>query len=1180
MSSTTRPADRTAPGAAALPLDIPGLDGIGVAQFQLFNWGTFDGAVQRLVLDGDNGLLTGHVGAGKSTVVDGITTLFAAPSKVVFNRAAGADTRERTIGTYLLGYYRNVYDAELATTRPEALRDAKTAYSVLLGHFTGTPAGGTFTAGVALYFEATGSVHRMYFTAPTALDIEEHLTGHANARAVRGALRDAGAEVFDENFKNYRRSLTRALGLGPAALDLLVQTVSMKSVGNLTSFVREHMLDPVDSPAKIAGILEHWSDLTRAYELVQTARGQLERLEPVAQYAALYDQADARIAASREAAAAVDHLVEEHRVALLADAVAALDARLPGLRGRAEQLTAQHRAQQQAVTALAVAVQQGGGTDLARAEHQLEQARAAVGAARRALAELAALARTAGVAPPEGTADWPRFTRAVADAREQLAAGRGALREAEYLALRAFRDARDELTKVTDELADPTRRDSNVPVADARLRAHIAAELGLEPAALPFAAELMAVSPDAAAWEGAAERLVRPLGLSMLVAEEHYARVAAWVDANHLGRRLVYHRVPTHTAGGGDPRPGTMAANLHIRPGTPFTGWLRAEVARRYDHTCVGTAAELARHPRAVTPAGQVKENTRHEKDDRSRVGDRGTYILGWDTAARRAYLTAQLPDMRAHVAALEKAAGDATEARTGSDTRSDALTQIADRFDDPTTVDVAAAVDALGEAEELYDTIAGRPELAELMAKHAQAEERLGELLSELGKAQKAVGDAEGKQERFVDQHTRAAARLAGIPGPDLSADAAAALTEALASVGRRPADVDGCDAWGRAVTDALTARQTSATNTLSRNGQRLVGYMKDFANAWPTVVADIPAEVESRGEYLALRQRLRDDDLPSYEADFRTQLRENAIHELVTFNTFLHTESRKISGRIDTINTALADIDYNDGTYIRLEHEPTTDADVREFRAQLREITTGNLGEDETYAEERFLKVKALLDRFKGRAGSANADQAWTKKVTDVRAWFDFAASERTRDEDVPVEHYTDSGGKSGGQKEKLAYTILAASLSYQYGLAGGSAHAFRFVMIDEAFGRGSDESTRFGLELFGRLRLQLLVVTPLQKINTIAPYVQAVGYVINENPRSRLITMTIKEYRAAQARKAAARLAAHGVTSLPVHRTDLAEDLEDPDGDIDGDIDTVVGGAGLADDRPGDVAAGGGR
>ena len=57
---------------------------------------------------------------------------------------------------------------------------------------------------------------------------------------------------------------------------------------------------------------------------------------------------------------------------------------------------------------------------------------------------------------------------------------------------------------------------------------------------------------------------------------------------------------------------------------------------------------------------------------------------------------------------------------------------------------------------------------------------------------------------------------------------------------------------------------------------------------------------------------------------------------------------------------------------------------------------------------------------------------------------------------------------------------------------------------MVIDEAFGRGSDESARYGLELFARLNLQLLIVTPLQKIHIIEPFVAGVGFVHNEDGR----------------------------------------------------------------------------
>jgi uncharacterized protein YPO0396 len=70
-------------------------------------------------------------------------------------------------------------------------------------------------------------------------------------------------------------------------------------------------------------------------------------------------------------------------------------------------------------------------------------------------------------------------------------------------------------------------------------------------------------------------------------------------------------------------------------------------------------------------------------------------------------------------------------------------------------------------------------------------------------------------------------------------------------------------------------------------------------------------------------------------------------------------------------------------------------------------------------------------------------------------VRNWFNFSASERWHEDDSEFEHYSDSGGKSGGQKEKLAYTVLAASLAYQFGLerTNTRSRTFRFVVIDEA-------------------------------------------------------------------------------------------------------------------------------
>ena len=76
---------------------------------------------------------------------------------------------------------------------------------------------------------------------------------------------------------------------------------------------------------------------------------------------------------------------------------------------------------------------------------------------------------------------------------------------------------------------------------------------------------------------------------------------------------------------------------------------------------------------------------------------------------------------------------------------------------------------------------------------------------------------------------------------------------------------------------------------------------------------------------------------------------------------------------------------------------------------------------------------------------------------------------------------------------------------------------SNTFRFVVIDEAFGRGSDENTRYGLELFKKLNLQLLIVTPLQKIHIIEEYISACHLVTNkEGKNSSIKNLTIEEYR----------------------------------------------------------------
>ena len=64
---------------------------------------TWSGAARR----GSNTLVTGDIGSGKSTLVDAITTLLLPAHRISYNKAAGAETRERSLRSYVLGHYKS-----------------------------------------------------------------------------------------------------------------------------------------------------------------------------------------------------------------------------------------------------------------------------------------------------------------------------------------------------------------------------------------------------------------------------------------------------------------------------------------------------------------------------------------------------------------------------------------------------------------------------------------------------------------------------------------------------------------------------------------------------------------------------------------------------------------------------------------------------------------------------------------------------------------------------------------------------------------------------------------------------------------------------------------------------------------------------------------------------------------
>jgi uncharacterized protein YPO0396 len=558
-------------------------------------------------------------------------------------------------------------------------------------------------------------------------------------------------------------------------------------------------------------------------------------------------------------------------------------------------------------------------------------------------------------------------------------------------------------------------------------------------------------------------------------------------------------------------------------------------LCQRFDVACCATQDQFRRETRAITRAGQIKSGERHEKDDRLRLDDRSRYVLGWSNAAKLAALENKRRVLEAQLAQIGKRISDGQREQAALTTQKNTLAKLVEYRDyseldwRTITLQVTALEDErtqLKAASDILHTLTQR--LMALEAELATTERQVGEQRERRAKTEQKTSDAQMLQRQTEALRSEA---HAGVDEKTLITRQAALQQQALGEV---TLTVESCDPREREMRQWLQNAIDADEARTKRLRDKIIDAMRTFSTRYPLETQEMDVAVEAAGEYRTLLGKLTTDDLPSFETRFKELLNENTIREVLTFNSQLNRERETIKERITRINQSLTQIDYNLGRFIVLEAQVATDAEVRDFQTELRDCLDGSMngshlsGDDNQYSEAKFLQVKAIIERLRGREGLTEPDRRWATKVTDVRNWFVFAASERWREDGREHEHYSDSGGKSGGQKEKLAYTILAASLAYQFGLVWGEtrSRSFRFVVIDEAFGRGSDESAQYGLKLFQQLNLQLLIVTPLQKIHIIEPFVSSVGFVHNEEGRdSKLRNLTIEEYRAGKERVASA-------------------------------------------------------
>jgi len=1098
--------------------------GFRLQKLEIYNWGTFHDKVWTLNLNGDTSLLTGDVGSGKSTLVDALSTLLVPPRKVMYNKAADASAKERNLTSYVRGYYGQKRTSE-GGGQPESLRSSN-QYSVILATFSDVNLGEVVTLAQVFWFKDEQRWPARFFVlADKTLLITEHFSNFgSDIKNLKKRLdRDHYIHIY-EDYPPYAREFRRRFGIRQAqAMDLFQQTISMKKVDELTSFVRQNMLEVPDTDDDVKNLLGHFYDLDMAHQTVIKAKEQQELLQPLVSLGKTYDVTAKQNKQLQLMQMALKPWFAEKENQLLLEEVMVLTADLSATEQKCAEQTAALEGIEADLSTISREMDQNGGRRLETLQLEISKDKQLLALRKKSLEQYNRQAELLGFAAPvsEETFQHNLAQLTICKQNEGTLAQELAEELADYEI--SCNEVEKERKQIGEELDSLRLRQSSIPREYIEIRNRLCYSLDLAVSEMPFIGELIEVKNTESDWEGAIEQLLHTFGLSLLIPDSHYTEVVSWIEKTPLHLRFVYYRVVDEAATTTKVHDDCLMVytKLNFKREARFSNWVQSEVHKRFRHICAETVQEFKNADYALTKGGQIKTGKqRHEKDDRHSLNDQRRYILGFSNQKKISLLEQEIENLTGEVKRWKKLSREIKIKQIENQKRITAIAMLTEttEFETIDCADVETMIlvklQSLTELEHQNETLQTLKEKQEKLAALKENSSRILNMTNkhlyqnQLLLEQK---NAKMKANRFMIEQAEVIIRQQAYPY--IEKNRSVALADKKINLLEIAALENTYAMW-------IAAQLETTNSLLAETATSLTRLMTQFSGVYPQETMSIDVAPEAVGEYEKILQRLELDDLPRFETKFRELLKENTINQIALFHGKLELACAQIRERIDMINHSLNAIDYNDGRYIQIEYNVSAEHEIKQFRMQLKACTDSALANSdaEQYTEEKFSQIREILDRFRGRVNFAEEDQRWMDKVIDVRNWYAFAASEKWRETDEEYEHYTDSSGKSGGQKEKLAYTILAASLVYNFGLEAKNKRiqSFRFVVIDEAFLKSSDDSARFGLELFKKLDLQLLVVTPLLKIATIEPFVTHVGFVYQneEQHQSYLRNLTIKE------------------------------------------------------------------
>ncbi|MFL0175672.1 ATP-binding protein [Mycobacterium sp. SMC-13] len=1096
-----------------------------LSRLQIINWGVFDG-YHSIPFSAGGSLVAGGSGSGKSSLLDAISLGFLPFNRRNFNAsgdntAAGSSAGRRTVDKYVRGAWGQ--RSEAGTSQVMYLRGEGTTWSAVAVTYTSNT-GRTITGLVLKWLtgESRSDSSSRFVIGDGDLDIEDVCNRWAAGRFDAGVFKGDGWRFTTKVESQYLAQLYASIGIraSDAAQQLLGKAKSLKSVGGLEQFVREFMLDEPDSLARLPEALKQIDPLVEARELLAVAQrkrkilGDIEAIQ--VRYASestdlgIIDLVDLPMVR-----AYTDHVRLRHCPA----EIETLDATIDQLENENADLTRQLNLAKAEGDSLNAQIN-GASANVGPLQAQVNAAEAQADDVARRRAAYEEMVAALGVEVPD-TADefWnlrEELTRQATEMLGKLEWGRDASTDAEY-AQKSARILRDNAAK---ELKRVEHVGSALPESAVTMRDHICAGVGIDPAELPYVAELFDLHPEHSRWRLAVEKVLRGVGLRLLVPDQHYAKVLRFVNETNMRGRLALHHVRAG-ASGREAEPNTLAGKLFlVKPKHPCAAEAVDVIAAAGDHICVDTPDVFVRFRRAVTDTGLYKDSDRLAiKDDRRPIKP-SEYIYQGDIGAKLEALHAELTEAEEAFNTARRAADEIAAQRQQWRDRAAACKAVYEQFPQWSQIDTDTAEGHADRLREQYELLlADHPDIEALSARAEECWVDIQTLMTRRGAIQTRRDDLDARRTQLMDLQDRLSPAAVSEQATDLLRRYAADVPVPLELLNPEP--------HREALFAAIRRERDQLTESRRRSYEELSRIVATFDASFPDAIPNDSDDFDERiYDYVAVCRHIDERELPDAYDRMMRLITEQAPDAILTLHRVAEQETRRISEQIERVNTGLGAVEFNRGTRLTLRANPRSMAAVSELtdivKAISRRIAEVGLGDKKAILEQ-YADILRLRNRL---AGNNPEDRAWTRDALDVRNRFTFDCAEWDVASGELIRTHSNAGDNSGGEQEKLMAFCLAGALSFNLANpeSGDNKPVFAQLMLDEAFSKSDPQFASQALQAFRKFGFQLVIVATVQNATTIQPYIDGVVMVSkseatgrNARPVANVATKTITDFTA---------------------------------------------------------------